>query len=192
MKQQQFMGRWMPEGPEHHELYLGEYYDSLAWRTRLADPDWGYEEWRRPRNNYSSTDMKAPTAVSPIVGQCSPLGDDRSLASVSRVFLPSQLFVREAKLRWSGRPGAWIDESGAVVAVDPSAGQTQDGCLLVRRTFLDLFLKRSGYALLWTILGEKLVFNWDNRYPRLEISGAAWYRGQRLDIALAGHYDDRS
>ena len=183
MKTQDFMGRWMPEGSEFHDIYLGEFHNSLAWRRVVTEPTWGYEEWRQPQRD-------CPGPFAHLQDEYVQPEEDAAPVHSCRVMLPSALLAREANLAWGGSGGEWLNEHDEIVVQDPSFMKSGSGALLIRRDFLDEFLSRRNYELVWTFLGEKLVINWDHRYPRLNITGGGHYTATKPEIFLQAEYKD--
>jgi hypothetical protein len=81
-------------------------------------------------------------------------------------------------LRWNGIEGHFFNHNGELIAFDPSVKNAGPGTLLIKKDKFLRFLDDNGYAMLWTLLGEKNDYTggvmsdlWRNR-GRLELSGA--------------------
>jgi hypothetical protein len=102
-------------------------------------------------------------------------GRDCSIDDGYQVSLPASDLVEGMRLRWTGNDGAFVDDSGAVVAFDPSTATVGPSALLVRYEALTAFLAKEKLALCWTVIGEKRVLSMrDKDYCPIEarMSGA--------------------
>lgn len=179
-KGQDFTGRWMPESLDLHDVFLGELFWSPAYRHRHS-AHYGYEGWTRGRG------AAVPQHILSTAEEYAwEPGFDSSIEDLTmRVYLPCDWLAKRMDLRWSGAEGRYRDPEGVVVSLDPSTQAPGPGALLIRRrNFLD-FLDDSGYAVLWTLLGEKNILggrtsrgDWKGR---LQISGAYTVVGGRID-----------
>ena len=80
---------------------------------------------------------------------------DCSIDEGYSIKVPVKQLVDEMGLRWNGVEGCWFDKTGQLIAFDPSVQERGSGPLLIRRdTFLE-FLEKHGYAVMWTLLGER-------------------------------------
>lgn len=152
LSKQNFWGRWVPEDPDHHGVFLGEFYwaPALKRHVQFADP-------------------KRQGADAGLGGVASSLiftsGDYRSEmnsfdCSVEKgfsVFLPGAWLVNRMSLRWKGSEGMFFDSTDKLVAFDPALSSAGPHALLIRKeTFLGL-LKNEGYEVIWFLLGAKDV-----------------------------------
>jgi hypothetical protein len=102
--------------------------------------------------------------------------------------MPSVWLARQMGLSWGQRRFTFVDPSGAVVAYDPAheAGGGGSG-LVVAHAPVQNFLRRSGLALLWLMIGEKLILNGSNRLddedrPVIEVFRQAYtFDGTRVE-----------
>lgn len=162
MAKQNFMGRWMPEGAEFHEGFLGEY-------------PWGVLFTRYPDKWHSRGGAKRPPArMTPVCNAVTTSHTEDAfqdggitLHAPARVF-----FERDRSLRWNGM-GGYRDVSGRLRFLDPSAVEPGHSALLVDRSYLLEFLRRYELVVIWSVLGEKLCIGREpGGAPRLEFSGA--------------------
>src|SRR5437867_1531490 len=76
---------------------------------------------------------------------------------------------------WSGNEFGYTRNDGEVVTCDPSARQTGPSCLVAKYSALKRYLDERLYAIVWTVLGEKLAMgpltNGSRRYGRMDFSG---------------------
>jgi len=151
-KQQHFMGRWMPESHEFYHVYLGEYPWAPAFFHHYI-PYYHHDGWTN-----RTRDKKIPAKIL--------VTDDKYLSSGSSidcstnkgisVKLPAKFIVDEMNLVQSYIDGRFFDKKGDLVAFDPSVfDDSMPRHVFVRKDKLSDFLKRKGYVLFWTLLGEK-------------------------------------
>jgi hypothetical protein len=155
-----WMGRWMPEGTEAHEVYLGEWPWHPAAETVESD-------WREaPRD-----DLVVPVLPTSASYSWSSEGDDSVSQSVN-AHVPGRRLVEFFGLRWNPKHFEWVNERGDLIALDPRGTQEGPGAILVRSDAIRRILDDQDLALVWTVLGEKLVVGDHNRSsPRMTIDG---------------------
>jgi hypothetical protein len=151
-KQQHFMGRWMPESHEFYDVYLGEYPWAPAFLYHYI-PYYHHDGWTD-----GARDEKIPAKIL--------VTDDRYLSSGSSidcstnetisVKLPVKFIVDGMNLTQSHTDGRFFNKSGELIAFDPSVfDDDMPRYVFIRKDKLIDFLKCKGYALFWTLLGEK-------------------------------------
>jgi hypothetical protein len=186
-KQQNFLGRWMPESLDLHSVYLGELFWSPAYKHRHSAYH-GYEGWTRgdraavPRNILATTEEYVWEP-----------GFDCSIEDLSvNVYLPCDWLAERMDVRWSGTEGHYQYPRGKLVALDPSVTIPGPGALLLRKDDFVTFLDENGYAILWTLLGEKNILgahvSGEDWKGRLEISGAYILAENQVDGAVTTHF----
>lgn len=189
-KQQNFMGRWMPESLDLHNIYLGELFWSPAYKHQHSEYH-GYVGWTRggraavPRNILPTTETYVWEP-----------GYDASIEDISvRVYLPCDWLADHVDLRWSGTEGQYRNSVGKLVALDPSVRTPGPGTLLLCKDDFITFLSENGYAVLWTLLGEKDILgdymSDDDWKGRLEISGAYTLAEYQIDGEYTTHFRSR-
>jgi hypothetical protein len=189
-KQQNFMGRWMPESLNLHGIYLGELFWSPAYKHQHSDYH-GYEGWTRgdraavPRNILATTEEYVWES-----------GFDSSIDDLGvNVYLPCDWLAEHMDLRWSGTEGHYPNSGGKLVGLDPSVTTPGPGALLLCKDDFVTFLDENGYSILWTLLGEKTILGGDisgeDWKGRLEISGAYTLAENRIDGTFTTHFLSR-
>jgi hypothetical protein len=123
-------------------------------------------------------------------------GFDCSIEDLSvNIYLPCDWLAELMNLRWSGTEGHYQDSAGSLVALDPSVKASGPGGLLMRKDDLVRFLDENGYAVLWTLLGEKNILgdhaSWEDWPGRLTISGAYTLTNTQLDGAVTTNFISR-
>lgn len=148
-----FYGRWMPESHEiYNQVFLGEFFWSPAY-TYHNDPYQRAAGWI----DSEEYNKAIPKPLMPLTdGYSKESGDyDCSLDEGISIVLPNHLLVREMGLRWQGVEGSYFDQSGALIAFDPTIADNGPSTLLIKRKPFTTFLKDNNYDVLWTLLGEK-------------------------------------
>lgn len=166
--EQDFMGRWMPESHDAGRLFLGEYYWSAAYRY-CEQPYFDRYAWIRG-------DRHKRLPVSVLVTSDTYFWDkglDCSIDGAISVLIPCRAIIEGLDLNWNGVPGQYEGKRTLVVQ-DPSVSNCGPTALLIRKDWLDQFLSDQRLCLMWTVLGEKVVYEDDRRnWPgRLEISAS--------------------
>lgn len=179
-KEQNFMGRWMPESHELYRVFLGEFFWSPAFEYHNK-PYYHHDGWTNGRDHLIpgkllvATDQYRQEHGS---YDCS-IDDDISL------HLPAKWLADQMKLRWNGVEGSWYDDDKNLVALDPSVRKSGPGVLLANRDALLKFLYDNNYDIIWTVLGEKNILSFrtkpDSFVGRLEISGAYRFSEGKLE-----------
>jgi hypothetical protein len=164
--QQNFMGRWMPESHEQTGIFLGEFCWSPSFNYHNI-PYFNHDGWTQghekiPREIHVSTDkyLKESSTY------------DCSINESYTIYLPSHLLINGMQLDWNGSEGNFFDSHGKLIAFDPSLKEPGSNASLVRQDSLLDFLQKNDYDILWTLLGEKCIFDGMNFHGRLELSGA--------------------
>jgi len=168
---QSWMNRWMPESLESYEIFLGEFF----WSPAYGDQDTFYDNrpaWTRGRDDV----IPAPVLVT-TDEYCRSHGSfDCSIDESIFIDLPCRFLVEGLNLDWKGVEGNWYDDSGQLVAFDPSVRSPGPRTLLLRRDQLIEFLDANGLTLFWTVIAEKQSIagsmSHEDYRGRLKINGA--------------------
>lgn len=171
-KRQRFMGRWMPESHEFYNVYLGEYPWAQAFLYHYI-PYYHHDGWTD-----RAGDKKIPAKILVTDDQYLSSGSsiDCSTDEAIRVKLPIKFIVDEMELIQNYVDGRFFDKESKLIAFDPSVfNDNIPSCVLIRKDKLCDFLKQKGYALFWTVLGEKNIIGGEaigQPLGWLEIDGA--------------------
>lgn len=158
---QKFFGRWMPEGAEFHDGFVGEY--PFATTMNL------YED--RYLSHGGMDKQKPPCEVYPTTNSIGVHYEEDSYQDGSiRILVPARRFFADGPLGWNGA-GGYGAADGALRFLDPSVEEAGPSTLLVEANFLREFLAKNKLALFWTVIGEKLHMV-DKPGPRLVYSRA--------------------
>jgi hypothetical protein len=164
-----FWGKWMPDAPEVHRMFLGEYGWSPAFKY-FSQPYYGDDSWTQPGHGCP---VKIRTASFEYIQESR--GFDCSVDDGYTFRLPVIDLVAGQGLRWSGQAADYVDPNGRLAAFDPTAHEEGPTALLVREDILRDYLDKNGLSICWVVLGEKRVIEpgYDpKRVMRLRLSGA--------------------
>ena len=179
MAKQNFMGRWMPESPDIYRMFLGEY----PWAPSVPINEIG-DGWTKGRD--STIPKSVLVSAARYVWEGS--GYDCSLEDTISIQLPCPWLIDQIGLNWGGKEGYFLDSEGKLVVYDPSVDEKGPSVLLANRRLLERFLERSGYRLVWTVLGEKNILgpgiNRGEWKGRLEIAGAIRMENGHFEVKL--------
>ena len=177
INKQDFMGGWLPEGMSFHKGFIGEY-------------PWGY-----PFNNYddgvSYKTHNVPYNLIPTANEYNPEFDiDCSQTSNFSSFLPNFDFFKKDSLEWNKLKG-FKNRSGKLVFNDPSLSENDKSCLLVDTDYMVDFLEDNNYVLIWTVLGEKIIYD-NAKYPRITFNRVHYLNPLTKEIVSTPYRWNRS
>jgi hypothetical protein len=168
-KGKQFLGGWLPEARQLHEVYLREFPDCLAYTTQenLGKlPRWtNMEDEKRKQTKFKV--LRTTERYTDASGEF-----DCSLDESVHVNLPAKEILRGLHLRNSEREGVFVDTSGNTIVQDPSVFEKgSTGLLVAKKEFL-AYLSKHRLALICLVAGEKLMIGGDSwGAGRLEVGG---------------------
>ena len=147
----EFYGRWMPQSSRLPPLFLGEY----GWAP-------AYQDAVREIRGWHKAGQECPVATRSFANEYyAESGFDCSIDQGYSFKLPHYQFLASLGLAWSGRGADYVDESGAVVALDPTAHEDGPAALLVREDMLLEYLSKEKLELFWIVIGEKQLIGGD-------------------------------
>lgn len=163
-----FSGRWMPDAPEVHRMFLGEHGWSPASRYFRNHH---YEGWTEPGHDCP---VKIKTLAIKYLQEGT--GFDRSVDEGFTLRLPAIELVTGLGIQWNGRDACFIDSAGNIVSQDPTTQADGPSALLLRIDLLEQYLDHHELTICWTVVGEKRLLSpgsGDGPYPpELRMSGA--------------------
>jgi hypothetical protein len=174
---QHFWGRWMPENPDHHGAFLGEFYwaPALTRHTSIIPPE---------QSNTGRHVIPFPFAFSSGTYRSEMNSFDCSMKEAFNIFMPGALLVRKMDLDWNGVEGRFFDSTGKLVAFDPAVIYPGPNSLIIQKDKLLAFLKEKEFEVFWFLLGAKQTIggHWNhNDWPgELQVSGA--FKLQRDEV----------
>ncbi|MCY7008350.1 hypothetical protein OCK72_06735 [Fusobacterium simiae] len=136
-KGKDFWGRWLPEGFDFYENWIGEY----PWSKEYLNAFQGLEE----RKNI-------PIKLIPTVHDFNNEKDSKFCKNrISEKFLfPSEIFFENLKLKWNGE-NAYLLNSEPMFLINNGKSRS----IYSDKKLLEEYLNDNSYLLVWTILGEK-------------------------------------
>lgn len=167
-KQQNFMGRWMPEAGELIHVFLGEFY----WSPVYFDGVGGDSEWIK-ECDHGNMELPCEVLLPNIDYLCEKGVYDCSLDEPISITLPSKSIVDMMGLKWDGKDYKFYNKEGKLIAFDPSIDEEGPSSLLINKEEFLKFLDDNDLSIVWTLLGEKNIINSShtNTTGWLEISG---------------------
>jgi hypothetical protein len=158
----------IPESQGWSGVFMGEYFWAPAF-GHLNTPYHHHDGWTKGREN------ELPCEVLVTVDEYlqEDAGYDCSIENSISMHMPADWIADSMGLSWRGVEGAFFNESGELVAQDPSIRQAGPRCLLMDKAIFCDFFERENYRLVWTMTGEKdiLSSNTGDWPGRMEMSG---------------------
>lgn len=159
-------GNWLPESNNFYKILIGEYPNSFAFDDLRGD----YNIWTKPNK-----DLEIPIVVTDDLYLNESTLDCSHSESIS-VKLPCKWIVNELDIKQNYLDGRFYDKKSKLVALTTSIfEENSPSALLIDKETLINFLDKKGYAIFWTLLGEKQLIGGnhphDDNMGRLEISG---------------------
>jgi V8-like Glu-specific endopeptidase len=151
LKNQDFMGRWMPESNENYSVFSKEYYWSPAYKDKVADNDeLRWQSIHKKRNDRDDEEIIAEVL--------STAEEHRWEGSEGTSFLaPRSEMFDGMSLSSSEIPSCWFNDDGQLACFDPHVFGEERSELLVNKQVFEKFLNAKGLKIIWTVLGEKQV-----------------------------------
>lgn len=171
---QDFSEDWMPKDHSTGRMFVGEF----PWHPSLdrEDPVRG---WIPRSSDHFSRRSRPPCNLRLTVDRYSwGSGYDATWPTDLGFYMPCMFIVEKMKLSHFGQlpvefaqscegprfyEEAWFDESGTLVAIDPSMRSSEVSCLLFRQDSLENFLKANRLSLIWMCVGEKMAYCYGSR-----------------------------
>ena len=174
-RRQDWLGRWMPEGRELSQVFLGE------WPLHPAAGVYANEEERiEPRTGDVDP---APSDVMPTWATYTAVEDGSLLEGVQRS-IPASCLIGRQGLRWRACSLKFDHPNGEVAALDPSDDQRGSSVLLYDEALLRGLLDDEESSLVWTVLGEKNVSGFDRPEGILVMSGVTTLESGTAEIEV--------
>lgn len=170
-QKQDFRGGWMPESAEFYDVFLGEYPWMGAFLYHYA-PYSHHDGWvDKVRKNKIPARILTTNAAYLSSGS----GFDCSTEEAIKLELPVKWIVNKMGLKQNSVNGMFFNRKNELVTFDPSLfDDTLPSILLIDKERLRKFLNSKGYAVFWTLLGEKnMIGGWEIGQPLgwLEVDG---------------------
>lgn len=172
-KKQDFMGRWMPDPLELHNIYLREIPLSIPYQNEYDE--FNKKRWIKIENKERKiTDFKVLRTTEEYHWEGN--GFDCSVEDSVAIRIPAKELVKSMHLSHGKQIGKFINDKGEAVIQDPSLDDSGSGALLIKKKALLDFLKNNDYEIIWAVIGEKVLLGTfgggDGFLGRLEVGGA--------------------
>jgi hypothetical protein len=182
MKEQDFMGRWMPESSTPYGIFSREQYWAPAY----------FQSVDKRQNcifqNHDGNESGKVVGNGFITAESFHWSDEYDGSSDNINILRPSRYVKELLgLKLGPDERCLYNEAGDVVCFDASVGQGGKSCLLIRKGPLLSRVRERNLEILWTILGEKSALGGDYRHDpdgRLQVSGCAHFTGETIESFL--------
>lgn len=140
IKGKHFWNRWMPEGYNLYESWLGEYPWSPTYTNIF------YE-------NFNSSEL--PIDLIPTYNDFNNEKDSKFCSFNGKGYLkvPGKIFFDKLNLSWNGQSTYFNNKE-----IFSIADNTENSVIYANKKLLDNFLSKNGYSIVWTVLGEKQFF----------------------------------
>lgn len=144
---------------DYYEPFLGEFAWAPSFEVYGADAAAELTEMADPNNSQVRCFGSAPTAVARTAMRYVHEGQsfDCSLTVPCSGCTPSLWLARRMRLSWGRRGFTFVGPGGNVLAYDPSSGAASSRAFVVEQEPLRQFLKESELAIVWLLIGEKLL-----------------------------------
>lgn len=151
LKEANFLGRWMPEAQTVYQLFNREFYWSPAYKDFTKEnPD-----WKEVIVDGKNIGKVSPTALDFLWEE----EFDNSQNQLPHFLKPSKLMFDALELKYGQKEGEYVNSKGDVVCFDPHVNYNSKSCLLVEQKTLEQQLRKKGFRMFWTIMGERKIVN---------------------------------
>lgn len=140
LEEQDFMGRWMPEGNDYYGTYLNQFFSentSKEWKTIYT-----HGASKQPS-------FKVIPSVDSHIWESTYGNDGLSF------YAPTPIIYHGMEMQNSINDGYWIDTQNNLICFNPEINDKFQRCLLVKKEKFLSFLSKHKFKLVWTVLGEK-------------------------------------
>lgn len=146
-REQHFFGRWMPEGPDIHQVFQGECFWAPA--AGSCNVDWTSDA-------HSPDGTRIPVELRPTAANYYGTFEyDASIDERISMYVPADWLCKQMNLSWA--PHGRFLSGDSLIAFDPSTYKNGPSALLVSFEAFRKFLDEKEMDVVWTVLGEKLI-----------------------------------
>jgi len=177
LQDENFWGRWMPEGIDNYSMYNREYYWSET-HDYYDNEYFGGIEWKNPWRTDIEELRELMVMVPDYIYQAT---GEREIPGLSyRSWKkPCKTLVQGLKLKYQDENTAMYDENGKLICFDTCELFDKDIGLYFHTEALQKFLSANHYRIFWTVLGEKRIIGGNTRLDKIydtpEYSGLLYY-----------------
>ena len=164
--QQDFMGRWMPEGNEYYGTNIHQFFaeNTLSEWQEISK----YGEIKPPS-------FKVMPSVDSHIWESTYGNDGISF------YTPIPMLYHGMGMKNSIKDGYWIDSQNNLICFNPQINDEFQNSLLVKKNEFLLFLKEHKLKLVWTVLGEKHAYE-ESKFLQ-DLSGVYRLHGKNQQVA---------
>ena len=152
-RKQNFMGRWMPESYEQSVIFNSEYYWSSAYKYFKDQHNNGFEKHIIDLNDKLGNKIEITLTSSNYYWE----QNDHSLNNSVRILKPSASLYNIMQLSPGKNEGEFLNQANELCCFSPSQYHGSEPLLLVKKEELKKCLDQNNLALIWTVLGNKLI-----------------------------------
>ncbi|HDR1433081.1 TPA: hypothetical protein QB425_000799, partial [Pasteurella multocida] len=165
LAQQDFMGRWMPEGNNHYQTDINQFFTKNT-----------FNEWKEIAR-YGGSELPLFKVIPSVDFHFweSTYGND----GIS-FYIPNPIIYHGMKMQNSIKDGYWVDLQNNVICFNPQINDKFQNSLLVKKDEFLTFLKEHKLKLIWTVLGEKNAYT-QSKFLQ-ELSGVYYLHGQNQQV----------
>ena len=180
-KEQNFMGRWMPESSDRYEIFSREYYWSPADKYFLNEYYNGNElrEIIDPRS-HAVIDYVTVTTESFLWEEKFDFSKEGTLHFLK----PCNAIYQGMNLYFSRNEGEFVNENNEIICFAANVNYNSKSLLLVKKKPFFDFLEKNGLDIFWTILGERQIIGGmsarTDYVGRLDISGTYYLENDKI------------
>ena len=162
LSQQNFMGRWMPEGYDHYNGNIINYFN------HNIDSEW-LEVY--PKNNRdNSPQFEVIPSVENHICESTDGNDGLSL------YAPTPMIFHRIEMFNTVKQGYWVDKQNHLMCFNPKIDEQFQNMLLIKKEPFLNFLRENQLKLVWTALGEKQAYT-QSKFLQ-EVSGVYYLDGK--------------
>lgn len=165
LKQQSFMGRWMPEGKEYYYADINQFFNKNT-----------SNEWEKI-SRYEAIEPPSFKVIPSVDSHIweSTYGNERIA-----VYVPTPTIYHGMRMQNSIKDGYWVDSQNNLMCFNPQINNQFQNSLLVKKDEFLNFLKERNLKLIWTVLGEKQAYK-QSKFLQ-EISGVYYLYGRNQQV----------
>lgn len=165
LQQQDFMGRWMPEGNEYYGTNIHQIFSENT-----------LNEWQEI-SQYGKTaqsSFKVMPSVDSHIWE-STYGNDGIT-----FYVPAPIIYHGMKMQNCIKDGYWVDSQDNLICFNPQINDKFQNGLAVKKDEFLKFLKENKLKLVWTVLGEKSAYKQSKFLQKL--SGVYYMYGKNQQV----------
>ncbi|WP_244175332.1 hypothetical protein [Actinobacillus porcitonsillarum] len=167
LEQQNFMGRWMPEGKEYYGTNINQFFiENISNKCKWQEIS-RYKDIEPPL-------FKVIPSVDSHIWESTYGNDGISF------YAPTPIIYHGMKMQNSIKDGYWVDSQNNLICFNPQINDKFQNSLLVRKDEFLNFLKEHKLKLIWTVLGEKHAYT-QSKFLQ-ELSGVYYLHGENQQV----------